>query len=160
LRVVDLDSSLSELAPRVLAYCLAVTGNSADAEEAAQDALAALVERWQRHGPPDNTTAFVFAVARRRALRRALRRRLLVPLDGHGADRPVAGDGESRVELEQTLAALTCLGRRDRQALLLVALGGLSLSEAAAVLGISLSAIKMRLHRGRARLSRALSGGG
>jgi RNA polymerase sigma-70 factor, ECF subfamily len=159
---MDLESTLRELAPRMLAYCLAVAGNHADAQEAAQEALAALIGRWQRKGPPDNPTAFVFAVARRRAYRAALRRRLWVSLDGHNARTSYGisqAEAEGRVELEQALAALARLRRGDRQALLLVGVAGLPLAEAALVLGISLSAMKMRLHRGRARLALELSGG-
>ena len=159
---MDLEASLIEVAPRVLAYCLAVAGNHADAEEAAQEALVALIVRWQRKGPPDNPPAFVFAIARRRAFRAALRRRLWISMDGRSAGNShgiVHGDAESRIELGQTMAALARLRRGDRQALLLVAVAGLSLAEAASVLGISLSAIKMRLLRGRSRLALALSGG-
>ena len=60
--------------------CLGRTGDAALAEEVAQDALAALVERWRRAGAPDCPAAFAFAVARRRAGRLMLRRRLLEPL--------------------------------------------------------------------------------
>jgi DNA-binding CsgD family transcriptional regulator len=48
---------------------------------------------------------------------------------------------------------------RDREALLLVATGELGLAESARVLGISLSALKMRVHRARKRLAQLLVAG-
>jgi RNA polymerase sigma-70 factor (ECF subfamily) len=45
---------------------------------------------------------------------------------------------------------------RDREALLLVAAGELALEDGARLLGISKSALKMRLHRARQRLQSLL----
>lgn len=167
---MELEATVAELAPRVLRYCLGRTGVPEVAEEVAQDALAALVGRWRRHGPPESPEAFVFAVARRRAFRVGVRRRLLLPLvalsDGHGDVRPTAAapslapGAEERVaargELSRTLAALRHLPARDRAALLLVAAGGLATAEAARVLGVSPGAFKMRVHRARKRLTELL----
>lgn len=163
---MDLDATVAELAPRLLRYCLARTGSVEAAEEAAQEALAALVGRWRRHGPPESPEAFAFAVARRRAWRASVRRRLLLPLvaltDGRGdppgpmgAPASVAGAEErvmARRELDRTISALRRLPARDREALLLVAAGGLATGEAARLLKVSRSAFKMRLHRARRRL--------
>ncbi len=161
---MDLESELHRLAPRVLAYCTACAGHRQDAEEAAQDALAALVHRWRRHGPPDNADAFVFTVARRRLRRTALRRwfRSSLTADHDGGSSPVGADreAEARIELERTVRALAGLPAGERQALLLVAIAELPMVEAAEVLRISLSAMKMRVHRARKRLRSALGGDG
>jgi len=163
--------TVEALAPRLLRYCLGRTGSAEAAEEVAQDALAALVGRWRRHGPPESPAAFAFAVARRRAWRAGVRRRLLLPLaaltDGHGgrggeggAEAAAGPDLEARAvargEVARTLAALRRLPARDREALLLVAAGELATEEAARVLGVSRSAFKMRVHRARKRLSELL----
>lgn len=167
---MELEATVAELAPRVLRYCLGRTGAPEVAEEVAQDALAALVGRWRRRGPPESPEAFVFAVARRRAFRAAVRRRLLLPVaaltDGHfrsarAVSEPASPPGmeeriEARDELARTLAALRRLASRDREALLLVAAGGLGTAEAARVLGVSPSAFKMRVHRARRRLTELL----
>jgi RNA polymerase sigma factor (sigma-70 family) len=168
---MELDATVEALAPRLLRYCLGRTGSAEAAEEVAQDALAALVGRWRRHGPPESPAAFAFAVARRRAWRAVVRRRLLLPLaaltDGHGgrgagipaelAHPSTARDQEeqavARGEVARTLAALHRLPGRDREALLLVAGGELATEEAARLLGVSRSAFKMRIHRARKRLS-------
>lgn len=148
------------LAPRVLRYCLGRVGEAGAAEEVAQEALAALVRRWRRHGAPESPEAFVFAVARRRAFRAAVRRRLLVPLtalgEGGEGGPGVEERAVARDELARTLAALRRLPGRDREALLLAVAGELPTGEAARVLGISPSAFKMRLHRARRRLAELL----
>lgn len=50
---MDLEEVTTALAPRLLAYLCARTGNRALAEDLAQDALVALVQTWRRQGPPD-----------------------------------------------------------------------------------------------------------
>ena len=58
----------------------------------------------------------------------------------------------ARADLERTLGALDRLPRRHREALLLVAAGQLDTASAAGILGISRSALKMRVHRARKQL--------
>jgi RNA polymerase sigma factor (sigma-70 family) len=153
---MDLEETLGELAPQLLRYCLGRTGDAGAAEEVAQEALTALVQRWRRAGPPECPAAFVFAIARRRAGRLVLRRRLAEPLSilwerPHPAPDP-AEQAAWRGDLAATLAALKRLPGRDREALLLVVAGELSIADGARVLGVSSSALKMRLHRARQRL--------
>ena len=153
---MDLEAEIEALAPRLLRYCLGRMGERALAEEVSQEALTALVDRWRRHGPPDSPDAFAFSVARRRAGRLNWRRQLSSPwnesINGHRAT--VAPDAAYalRERLGRTLTALATLPAREREALLLVAVGELSTAEAALAQGVSLSAIKMRVHRARRRL--------
>src|SRR5687768_5599302 len=58
LPTVDLDAALAALAPRLVAYATGRTGCRSTGEDVAQDALAALVVRWTRHGPPESPEAF------------------------------------------------------------------------------------------------------
>ncbi len=157
---MDLETAVRELAPQILRYALGRTGDPALAEEVSQDALAALVQRWRRHGPPDCPAAFVFAIARRRAFRLTLQRRLMEPLhlllDGRSPLPDPEERAAAKTDLDRTLAALRRLPGKDREALLLVSVGDLGVSEGARVLGISVSALKMRVHRARRRLSQLL----
>lgn len=157
---MDLTSEVEVIAPRLLRYCLGATGDPALAEEAAQEALAALVQRWRRQGPPESPAAFAFAIARRRAWRFKVRRRLFEPLqalfDGHSPEPGPEAEATSRAELDRTLKALRRLPGADREALLLVAAGELALEDGARLLGISKPALKMRLHRARQRLQSLL----
>jgi RNA polymerase sigma-70 factor (ECF subfamily) len=161
---VDLDDTVRELAPRLLRYGLARAGDPALAEEAAQDALAALARRWRRHGPPENAAAFAFTIVRRRLFRALAARRLLAPLAAaaaNGNGRHPGADPErqalSRADLVHTLAAIRELPRHEREALLLVTAGELPGEQAAALLGVSRSALKMRVLRARRRLLASLA---
>jgi RNA polymerase sigma-70 factor (ECF subfamily) len=160
---VDLDGTIAELAPRVLRYAVARLGDPSLAEEVAQESLAALVRRCRNGTAPDSAEAFVFAVARRRAGRAAWRRRLWVPLEhafGVRADSPTPeARAIAQSETRRVRAALSRLSHRDREAILLVAVGELTMRDAAAALGLSVSAVKMRLSRSRARLTALLEDG-
>jgi RNA polymerase sigma-70 factor (ECF subfamily) len=153
---VDLDLAVRELAPKLMGYCAARTGDPTLAEDVAQDALAALIRRWRRDGPPDSPTAFVFAIARRRCARAMVRRRLLLPLDGARARPDSRRDPEAalvdQAERRRVTAALRALRRKDRDLLLLLAAGDLTMSDAARLFGVSTSAIKMRASRARQHL--------
>jgi DNA-directed RNA polymerase specialized sigma24 family protein len=76
---MDLEQTLADLAPSLLRYCTGASGDPAAGEELAQESLAVLVSRWRRHGPPESSRAFVYAVARRLARRRKWRRRYSYP---------------------------------------------------------------------------------
>ncbi len=157
---MELEETVNRLADGLLRYCLAVTGDPAVAEDVAQEALAALVSRWRRRGPPDAADAFVFSIARRRAGRALARRRLLAPLkflrNGHSADPQPDVRAAQRQRLERTLSALSRLSPKDRQALQLVVVGGLPVRQAAHLLDTSEGALKMRIHRARKRLTQML----
>ena len=128
-------------------------------EDVAQEALSALVARWRRFGPPESPEAFVFAVARRRAVRMVTRRALMMPLDllrGSRAARTGVDAFERRNELRIVIGAIRRLRPADREVLLLRAAGELSLEEIAAVTHASAAAVKMRIHRARQRLGELL----
>jgi RNA polymerase sigma factor (sigma-70 family) len=153
---MDLESTVAKLAPGLLRYCRARVGVEALAEDAAQDALVALVRRWRRRGPPRSPSAFTFAIARRRAVHAIVRERLLEPLTTAPLHLLTISDSfaavETRSELIQVRRDLASISRREREALLLVVAGGLSTRDAAEVLGIGESALKMRVSRARQRL--------
>lgn len=157
---MNLETTLDALAPRLLRFCLGLAGDRSLAEEAAQDALTALVQRWRRHGPPEVADAFAFAVARRRLERRRGRRRTraqhTASIEQVAESASDAPSPESRASTHQalhaTLSALAQLKARDREALLLVAAGELDTAQAAQLLGIGTSALKMRVFRARQRL--------
>ena len=157
---MDLEATLAELAPGLLRYCLGIAADRPLAEEGAQDALTALVDRWHRHGPPESPQAFAFTVARRRLRRAMARRRFLEPLErltqGRGPGPDPEAWSSAREQLKHTLSALERLPRGHREALLLVAAGELDTMSAAKVLGISKSALKMRVHRARQSLRNLL----
>lgn len=160
---VDLDEAVGALAPRVLRYAVARLGDMSLAEDVAQESLAALVRRCRNGGAPESVEAFVFAIARRRVGRLVWRRRLWLPLDQAAGARDAGPTPEAmaigRDDARRMRAALARLSGRDREALLLVALGELTMADAASALGLSVPAVKMRVHRARARLAALLGDG-
>lgn len=160
---MDLDETVGALAPRVLRYAAARLGDRGLADEVAQESLTSLVRAWRGGGPPDSPEAFVFAIARRRVWRIIWRRRLWLPLDVAAGARDAGPTPEThavdRDQARRVRAALARLSGRDREALLLVALGELTMADAAAALDLSVSAVKMRVHRARARLAAQLEDG-
>lgn len=158
-----MEVALSELAPRVLRYCIGYLGDRSLGEEVAQESLAALVITWRRWGPPRHLDAFVFAVAKRRARRVLYRRRLLLPVE-RLLDHHQQGPNPEQAAIEQDrrarlLAAIRQLPRAEREAVLLVVGDERKVRDAAAISGVSVSAMKMRLLRARQRL-RMLMGTG
>ena len=153
---MDLEETIDDLAPRLLRYLRGRTTDVALAEDVAQDTLAALVGRWRRHGPPESAAAFAFTIARRRLFRLRSRRLLDRSIDALRGREDPAPSAERRLvqagELVQLHGALATLSQREREVLLLIAGARLDQSTVARVLGISVSAVKMRLHRARKRL--------
>ena len=159
---VDLEGVLRTLAPRLVRYACGRAGDIGLGEEIAQDALTALVQRWHRHGPPESPEAFVFAIARRRAWRALLKKRLLVPLTAVAFQADGGPDPEAQtiahLDSRAVRTAISNLPRLDREALLLVAAGEWSGADAARLLGVSDAAFRMRVSRARRRLATLLGG--
>jgi RNA polymerase sigma-70 factor (ECF subfamily) len=103
---------------------------------------------------PDEPLPWLYAVARktlanhRRSLARDQRVGVADPPSDVAEPEPV-GDG-------LLAAAFAALSERDREVLRLIAWEGLSLSQAAVVLGCSAVACRVRYHRAKTRLARRL----
>jgi RNA polymerase sigma-70 factor, ECF subfamily len=115
----------------------------------AEDAVAeTFLVAWRRLDEmPSDAKPWLLGVARRVLAnqRRAAGRRLAL------AQR-VAQERAAEPEHHPILEALERLSESDRELLLLMAWDGLSTGEAAATLGCSRAAVKVRLHRARRRL--------
>jgi len=137
----------------VLRFAFYLCGDRSRAEEIAAETFA---QAWTSIDPARTSTlkAYLFSIARnlvRRELRRDSRR---AELDGELQDpRPgPASSAGDRLELRAVLAALQRLPEADRAALLMRAQDGLSHEEIARVLGLSVVAVRVRIHRARLRL--------
>lgn len=142
---------------KILAYATRRLGPSA-AEEAVADTFIAAWAGMEDIRP--DPLLWLYGLARgavanhrRRLLRSARLDERARALPG----RPASDDPAEVVVWEDTFAAaLAQLGESDREALRLVAWEGLTAAEAAAVMGCSAIAFKVRLHRARQRLRRFL----
>ena len=145
----------------VLAYCR----RRAPADMAADATTATFAVLWRRIAvPPADPLPWLYAVARRElANRRRAQSRFGAFLGRLSNDRSVAGAEvatDASIQAMDRSSARTALGRLrpdDRELLMLIAWEGLSPTEAAASLGISIPTFSVRLHRARQRLESELA---
>lgn len=147
------DEAFDELFPRAVRLATRLLGDRSAAEDVAAEALARAYARWSKVAGLPYRDGWVLKVATNLAIDR-LRRR--PPEVAPAAD----GEFEEAVHLRLALnAALLTLAPRQRQAVALRYLGGLSDKEVAAALGISLGSVKTHIHRGLHGLRSRLDGG-
>jgi RNA polymerase sigma factor (sigma-70 family) len=131
----------------VLAVCMGVLGSRPDAEDAAQEAFAALALSL-RKGPPENLTAWLTKVARNAAIDVARRRRIDTRAQEGVPDRSVGGEG-AKAEIESVMAGIRELPEAQRTALLMRELAGHSYREIAALLEVDEAAVHGLIARAR-----------
>ena len=123
------------------------------AEDVVQEAFVALLERWHEVGRYDAPIAWVRLVATRLALRRLHRDQKRIALhENLGAE---TDDGSSNLDLRSAIATLPS---EQAAAIEMHHLKDRPVGEVARALDCSISAAKVRLHRGRSRLAERLGG--
>ncbi|MDR3511640.1 MAG: sigma-70 family RNA polymerase sigma factor [Caulobacteraceae bacterium] len=152
---------LSLLSVRLRAFFRRRLGdNIADVEDLVQETLMAVHTRRATYDRAQPFEAWVYAVARYKLIdhyRRA-KVRATVPLEAAGAvfaDSDVEA-GTARSDLDRLLSTLPA---RQQALIRYVKIEGLSVAEAAERAGMSVSAVKVSVHRGLGVLSRNLRGG-
>lgn len=149
----------------LLRYLERMLHDAAAAEELVQEVFLRVHRARERYRPEARFSTWLYRIATRLALnelRRPRRRELHQSLDAEGAA-PLAGD-EGRTDeivdarrraaaVEESLAALP---ERQRAALWLAVVDGLSYAEVAGVLEVSESAVKSLVHRARSGLAERL----
>lgn len=141
-----------------LRICRQILGDTAEAEDAAQEAV---IRAWRNRGrclAPEAPHAWWAAIARREALRRRLqaaphRETLLPDADLDFAVRPDIDGVVERIDLEQAVGRLTL---EDRSLLVLRYGADLTQPAVAAALDLPEGTVKVKLHRLRRRLRVAL----
>jgi RNA polymerase sigma-70 factor (sigma-E family) len=132
-----------------------LSGDPAQAEELAQDALVRTWRRWRLVGKPDNPETYARKVLINR--HRSLLRRTLVEARYLYRDRPNEESGDEHREDAIVLwAATRRLPLRQQAVLVLRYHEDLSEAEIARVLGIPAGTVKTLARRGLARLRRSL----
>jgi len=143
---------------RLLRAMYLATGNRHEAEDLAQDAMARVLERWDRVREIEDPVGYVFRVALNR--RRSLLRRVAVairrtpPSDSEPAIEPTT----SVDDRDAIRRALRVLPDNQREALVLCDWLGMTDAEAGEVLRASAGAVRTRLHRARAAMRESLGG--
>jgi RNA polymerase sigma-70 factor, ECF subfamily len=142
--------------PDVYRYVFYLSGNAAIAEDIASETF---LRVWSSERPVHlaSVKAYLLAIARNLYLHELRRRGRITELDPEILpDSSFTRDAESRAELRAVLAELQQWPEASRSALLLRAVDGLPYEEIAPMLGISVSAAKVKVHRARLRLAERL----
>jgi RNA polymerase sigma-70 factor (ECF subfamily) len=148
----------------VLAALIGFLGDFDLAEEAAQEAFAIAAERWPRDGIPSAPGSWLITTARRRAIDRIRRQRVLEAktrlLDVHEAeDREDALDDTTTFPDERLELVFTCchpaLATEAQVALTLRTLGGLTTDEIARAFLVPEATMAQRLVRAKRKIKAA-----
>jgi RNA polymerase sigma-70 factor (ECF subfamily) len=152
------------LAPRLHAYLLRRTRDAAKAEDVLQQTMLQIHRARGRFHPGAEVTPWAFAIARRLVIDQHRRRgreqlapsdedvgELVESLDARADDVVVAKEVATRIGQE-----LERLPANQRAAFELIKQEGLSVAEAAQVLGTTVAAVKLRAHRAYEALRAAL----
>jgi RNA polymerase sigma-70 factor (ECF subfamily) len=151
--LVDFHNLFSRYAQDVYRFTLYLTSDPSLAEEVAQETF---VRAWLSPGEIREGTVKAYLLTIARNLCRAERKRKArqVELNGEFAD-PKPGpetEASGRSGLDVVLEALQTLPEFDRAALLMHAQDGLPYAAIGASLGLSIAAVKVRVHRARVKL--------
>ena len=163
-----LDQLLRRHYDRVHAVCRRITGHEADAADAAQEAMIAIVRNIARFDGRSSFGTWTYRIATNASLDELRRRkRRAVPTsnddtaDTHHASETADPDSGQRIDAigdHMALdAALRLLSDEYRLPVVLRDVADLDYAEIAAVLDIPVGTVKSRIARGRAALAVALS---
>ena len=122
------------------------------ADDAAQEALLAVHEKRQSYDPSRPFEPWLAAIARYKWIDR-LRALKSAPTEALGEDYPVADHGDTVTSAWSLEQLLRNLKPAQSDVIRLVKLQGLSIEEAAAQTGQSVSLVKVNIHRGLRRLT-------
>jgi RNA polymerase sigma-70 factor (ECF subfamily) len=152
---------------RVGRICLGLCRDSADAEDAAQEALMSIANGLARFDGRSSFATWAYRIAANRSLDELRRRRRRPePVDPHGVvERPAPPGGDGRdpadvatagVDRTRLLDALATLPDEFRDAVVLRDVLDLEYAEIAHALEVPVGTVRSRIARGRARLADAL----
>ena len=161
-----LDRLLRAHQPQIHAVCRRITGNDADALDATQEALLAIVRGLPRFDGRARFSTWAYRIATNACLDelRRRKRRPLVGLPEHDGveleviDPQAPDPGAVVADREEIDVALGTLAPEFRVAVVLRDLCRLDYAEIAEVLEIPPGTVRSRIARGRAQLATALGG--
>jgi RNA polymerase sigma-70 factor, ECF subfamily len=154
--MTDFEALYQKYAQDVFRFALFLSGNRADAEDIASETF---VRAWNASDGIRQSTVkgYLLVIARNCYLQGLRRSRRNLSLEDDFADRRQAPDNsaEQRAELAHVMRDLQQLPEVDRTALLMSAAEEMSYEQIAETLGLSLGAVKTKIHRARLKLEQA-----
>lgn len=157
-RVNELRSRLTEEIPHLRRYARALAGNADEADDLVQECLEKALSRASQWNPNRGARPWLFGIlhnnfvssVRRRRRRNELQRR-------YPAEETTHIDYEQHCDLDMVHDAVQRLPSDQRDAIILVAVSGLSYEEASEALAIPVGTIRSRLSRAREGLRTLMS---
>lgn len=136
-------------------------GDTALADDLAQDALARALKSKAHYEPGTNMKAWLFMIVRNQFYSDKRRAWRSTQLDPEVAERTLVAhdDQEAAVSLDEVRRALNQLSDEQREAVVLIGAGGLSYEEAAVIAGVAIGTVKSRVSRARVTLLQILEEG-
>jgi RNA polymerase sigma-70 factor (ECF subfamily) len=152
-KIIDFHSVYNRYFDDVYRFSFWMSGSASEAEDISSETFArAWVVRDNLRAA--SLKAYLFTIARNLFRKQQRKNRRLQPIDETVPD-PQPGPHEtleSRSELETTLWALQKLSEMDRTILILRSQSGLSYEEIAQLMELSISAVKVKIHRARLKI--------
>jgi len=144
----------SRYRPDLERYCRSILRNGADAEDAAQNALVSALRALEAGTVPIRVKPWLYKIAHNEAISLARRRRPVEDIDDHAIAAAAGPEDASAVRerLGQLMTDLKALTERQREALVLRELFGLSYTEIAQTLGASEAAAQQTVFEARSAL--------
>jgi RNA polymerase sigma-70 factor (ECF subfamily) len=152
--MTDFSSLYKKYAPDVYRFALYLSGERGEAEDITSETF---VRAWTSPGPIEMVTVkgYLFTIARNLFLQGLRKKSRHVALNEDLRD-PQANpyrQAEQKEKLDSVLTELQKLPEESRSALLMRAVDGMAYEEIARALGISLAAVKVKIHRARLALA-------
>ncbi|MGW3347729.1 RNA polymerase sigma factor [Nonomuraea rubra] len=155
--VESISALVSGSHPHVRRFARTLCATPEDAEDAAQEALIILYRKIGTLRATGALASWMFRIVRNECLRRArLSLRQPSALAGETRARSAEDEVIRRLEADRVAAAVAALPADQRNVLIMRDIQGLSGRMVAGALGLSVAAMKSRLHRARAAVHRSL----
>ena len=154
--MIEIEALYRQHASAVFRFAWGLCGDRSEAEDLVSETFARLFARAPRI-QTQTALGYLLAIARNVYLtgRRRRRREVPLPEDLSGPDPALESQLDERADLDAVLRALGNMSEGERTALLLRVDHGLPYEEVASLLGTSVGAVKVRVHRARMRLAGA-----
>jgi RNA polymerase sigma-70 factor (ECF subfamily) len=157
----DFERDMIALLPVLRAFSRSLCGRQGIADDMVQNALVNAWRARDRFEPGSNMKAWLFTIVRNEFYSHARRAWRETHYDaGQSEAVPAAPDEQQwSMELGDMARALRKLPDTQREALILVAAGGVSYEDAAKISGVAIGTVKSRVARARVALTALVEGG-
>jgi len=155
----DIRDQMVQLLPRLRRFAAGLTGSVTDGDDLVQDTVERALKNLHQWEPGTRLDSWMFRIAKNRFLdiRRSQKRSGVVAVEVPEDAPAIVSDGargaEAHMMLSGAAQALDGLPPEQREALLLVAVEGLSYRDAADILEIPMGTLTSRIARAREALA-------